>query len=385
MPSQLDLPLIEELRQGFHNSVKGSKEIEADTHAGSVYDHFGGLASILWSWEAQRDKDQFEALYFDRVTGQELTDYVSAHDGIDRTVDAFGEGTISVSRPDTSAGTGTFWKGTRITLYRFHTSVEYEVMEDTTISSTALSAVVPINATFVGRDSAVNFTPASPIEVRITDPLWDTSWIVTQIVCSEGTNFEPAEEFKSRVKIERKLRRVGYSDIILNKCKEVGAYNVFLLQSDFGGDALDFGINVAYISDSGFTTTDTLRFNTILALESVRVLGADLFVLPMQKTNISFNINLHTWTDPKNLNGYEVKRTAVSYVLDYFRSSSGFSYDLNTIAGQIRKSIPEVVQSVEFVSPTSSASILINGAPPAILTKYELLDSDIVVNLTGPV
>lgn len=382
MPSQLDLPTIQQLRQAFHNAVRGTKDIQADSHAGSVYDHAAGIGSILWSWEAARDKDEFEAIYFDRATGKELTDYVFFHDGIDRIEDTYGQGYINVVRPSTSAGDGTFWKGTRITFYENHTSVEYTVSKDTFV--TGKDARIPIQATFFGRDSALDIDPSNNTIVRISDPLWDNSWKIVKMVCSEGTNFEQAEEFKARVKEQRKLRRVGYSDIIIDKCKEVGAYNIFLLQSDFGGDALDYGVNVVYVSDSGYVTTDELRYKTIVALENVRVLGADLLVLPIQKNNISFNITLSTWTDPRNLNSFEVKDAASSYVIDYFQSTSGFSYDLSVIAGQIRKSIPEVVRAVDFVTPTSSQGVLVNGVFPPILTKFELLPSDIIVNLVGP-
>src|ERR1700690_1945047 len=98
MPSILPIPSIEDLRKAFHAAVRGAKESTADGHAGSVYDHFAGLGAILWSQQAQRDKDQFSSIYFDYADGQELTDYVLAHDGIIRDQDTYGTGFIYLSR-----------------------------------------------------------------------------------------------------------------------------------------------------------------------------------------------------------------------------------------------------------------------------------------------
>lgn len=383
MPSLKPLPTVEDLRQAFHNAVRGIKDGEADNHAGSSYDHFAGVGAILWSWQAQRDQDLFESIYFDRATGQELTDYVDAHDGIDRFVDAYGVGTIIVNRSSTAGGAGTFWKGTRVQIFVNHGSNEYEITSSVTVSSTDKTAVIPIRATFTGRNSKYSLYAPEPV-AQFMDPLWDNNWVVNGIDCGEGTSFEQAPEYRARVRIERKKRRVGYQDVILNLCKTVGAENVFLLQSNFAGEANDHGINVAYVGDSGYTTTDDLRYRTLIALEDIRVLGADLLVLPMQLSQLSFYLTLNLWDEPSKLNAYEIKRSASASVLNYFASSSGFSYDLNTIAGNIRKLMPDVVQSVTFASPTSSQGILVSGAFPGTLTKYEVQPGNISVSLNGP-
>lgn len=384
MPSPKALPSIETLRLAFHNAVEGVKDPNEDRHDGSMYDVAAGIGAIAWSWQAQKDQDAFQALYFDYSTGQELTDYVLYHDNIERIENTYGEGYIYVIRSDLSAGKGKFWKGTRVRIYRFHTSVEYQISEDVTVSDTDTFAKIPIIATFYGRNSAIDFSNSSGREILFADPLWDNTWTINRLVCLEGTDFEDAEVLKARVRDQRRLNRVGYSDIIRKVCSDAGAANIFLLPSDFGGDSSDHGVNIVYVSDNNYYSSNELRYKILVDLEAKRVLGADLFVAPMTTSALSFNLTLSTWTDPLNLNQYNVKKTAIGYLLDYFNSTSGFSYDLTVMAGIIRKNIPEVVYSVDFTSPTTSNGILVDGAPPQILTKYTLREQDINVVLQGP-
>ncbi len=380
MPSQLPLPTIEELRQAFHNSVRGSKESTADGHAGSVYDHFAGVGAILWSWQAQRDKDQFESIYFEYSSGQELTDYVLAKDEIERSEDTYGTGFIYLSRPSISLGTGKFWKGTRVNLFNNGTSVEYSVSSDTTASPNDLSIQVPIKANFTGPNSKIDLSGA---QVKIVDPLWDNTWIISRIKCDEGTDFQQASEFRALVKDTRKQSRVGYEDIIKKTCNDLGASNIFLFRSDFGGENLDYGINVAYVGDDNFSTTDELRYKCIVGLESVRVLGADLLVRPLGIQPLQFDLNVNLWTDPNKFDTVGLKTSIINIILDYFKQFQ-FSYDLNSITGAIRRILVNTVQSVSFTLPVSSQGILDNGVAPAILNKYIVSANSINVNLLGP-
>lgn len=386
MPSVLPLPTIDELETTFHDAVRGIRVNTEDSHAGSIYDHFAGVGAILWSQQAQNDKDQFEAKYFDRATGIELTDYVHFHDGIERILDTHGSGTIALTRASTSAGGGTVWKGTQITLFRNNSSYVYAVSQDTIVSALQTSVVVPIVATFIGPTSGgLYVNGANGSKLILTDPLWDNTWNLLSLYCSPGTIFEEAADFRARVKLERTQRRVGMRDSIATVCKSAGAFNVFLLQSNFAGDSVDYGINVAYVSDSGFNTSPELIARTISILESVRVLGADLQVLPMQVQTLNVNLTLNLWTDVSKVNSYEVKRSAISAIVEYFSNTSRFAYDLQSIAGSIHKLMPEIVQKITFTSPSSSAGILVSGSIPTILTKYNVGFDNVNVTLSGPI
>src|SRR6266446_3152711 len=362
MPSNLPLPSIIELRKSFHDAVRGAKESTADGHDGSVYDHFAGLGSILWSWQAQRDKDLFTSIYFDYSSGQELTDYVLGHDKLERTEDSAGTGFIDVVRPSNSSGSGTFWKGTRVQVFHNSTSIEYIVGKDTLVQSSDLGIQVPITASFIGSSSKID---SSSFIVKIVDPLWDNTWTVSRIVCGEGTKFEQAADFRSRVRQTRKSNRVGYEDIIIKTCEDLGAKNIFLLRSDYAGADNDTGVNVVYVGDENYVTTDLLRNKCIVGLESVRVLGADLLVLPLSKQSLSFSLNVDLWTDPSKFDVVGVKTAIANIIIDYFKGSQ-FSYDLNAITGSIRRIMPDIVQSIEYISPTIGQGILVNGGAPAI-------------------
>src|SRR5437016_2442563 len=78
---------------------------------------------------------------------------------------------------------------------------------------------------------------------RVDDALWDASWIVDAIECTDGTVLEEAPALRARVRASQLEKRVGYVQAITNACVAQGAANVALFASSYGGDAADFGIN----------------------------------------------------------------------------------------------------------------------------------------------
>ena len=384
MPSSLPLPTIEELRKAFHDSVRGTKDRRADSHAGSIYDHPAGLGAMFFSRSAQRDKDIFGAIYFDDASGDDLTTLVSERYKIDRIEKTYGVGSMVLARPTAAGGAGTFWTGDRVRVRSAVASATYVVSEDTPVTASQLVAIVPVRAAVKGPGTAIDVASASPGTVSIDDPIWDGSWSVASLTCGDGTDYERAEALRARVKSERAAKRVGYVASIVAACVEAGAANVAAFASNFGGAALDFGVNVAYVSDGSFTTTDALRGDCIIALESVRVLGADLQVRPMSFGSMSVTCVGTTWDDPGKLDAREITSSMRSALVDHLNGAN--QYRLDAMAGAAMRSAGNVLQSVSFSAPSVDAPLLV-GSPatfPATLTRYRVRPADVNVSLAAP-
>lgn len=372
-------PTIQELIDAFRRGIRVNSDELADVRSGSVYEYVGGTAAILWSREAQRDTDLFAACKFNTMSGDDLTIMGSKRYGIDRFVDTAGIGTATVSRP--SAGTaGTFWEGTRILAHgALAQQAYYEVAADTHVGAAATQVSIPIRAVALGVGTAIRTNSA-----RFDDPIWDSSWTVSQIICAEGTDFESADQYRSRVRALRKDRRKGYRTSIVKACADVGASHVALFASDYGGDANDRGLNVCYVGGNGYTSDDTLVRKCTVALDSVRIQGDNLQVLQTLPVRLTIDLSVTLYNPARNYDRTKLIRLVQDSIVQYIGQDGAWGYRLPRMAGAIYRNIPQT-QSVVFNSPTTDATVLqpILGQLnfPSALPRYFLRADDITVNL----
>ena len=73
MPSTQPIPTLADLRRAYSDGIVGQRERRADTHDGSAYDLLGGMSAMLFSRQAQRDRDLFRANYFDSAEAEDLS------------------------------------------------------------------------------------------------------------------------------------------------------------------------------------------------------------------------------------------------------------------------------------------------------------------------
>jgi hypothetical protein len=377
MPSRLPLPSIAELRRAFHDGARGTLDRRGDTHDGSNLDDIAGVSALLWSREAQRDADLARANYTSGARGAELTERVLKRFGVQRILDTKGAGTAVLTRTSTSAGGGTFWQGTRIRVRSLDgrsESLSYAVAADTNVSSTDKVAYVPIVAPAAGDGYVIDTQTMQGIPPIVEDALWDPSWQVARLTCAAGTAYESDKALLARALQGHSDNRVGYERIIEDTCRAQGAANVQLYRSSFGGPANDFGINSVYVGDTGFSATPLLIRKCIVALERVRVLGADLAVRPMAPAPLDVTANVFLWDDPSQIDVVEVQGAIGSGLVGYFSGKDrGFSYRLDAMAGAMTRNT-SLVQSIAFVAPTSDVPVL-QGTPPQpppVLLKYQL-------------
>lgn len=470
MPSTLPLPTISQLLRAGRNALRGEVDRYGDGRPGSVYDHVAtGPMAILLSREADADRDAFRAIYWDDADGDDLTALVQGRLAgfapATRILDAQGTGLLKVSRTSTTAGGGTFWAGTRYAVG----STLYEVSSDTTVSATATSASVPINALSYGPGVAID-TPGGVVQL---DPLWD-SWTVTRLTCADGTTYESADAYRARVRAALLNARNGYLPAMLAAAKSAGATYLVAFDSTYGlpvdrfvdsdysaavsnvtllaglpgydslvetsephglstgqyvtiagvevldlatpvngtwpisvrsptafaippaigsgylgggtvlaGATADYGLNAAYVADAEFGSSAALVNAARIALEGVRVLGADLWVGGIAVSPLSISANVTLVADPVGFDLPAIQRQIVAALLGYFGpSGAGYSYKLAAMAGAMHRA-SGAVQSVSFAAPTSDV-VLSPSAWPDVLTRYSLRPGDVTLNFLPP-
>lgn len=379
---------MQEFLQAFRDGVRALKDRYADVHEGAAYDHWAAAGAIIFAREARRDSDLWRAVYIDSAEGKDLTIRLDKY-GFERVEDGYGSGTASLTRASASAGAGTIWRGTRIVVGGpLVDAKRYVVSADTAVSATATSASVPIRPESVGVGWEIDVAANDGLTLRVEDPLWDASWAVSALQCSDGTSFESAPAARARFREERLDDRAGFEQAIIDACESAGATHAVLFSSAYAGDAYDFGLNRVYVGDASYSGTTALVNAVAIELENWRVLGDNLQVGPLARAALTIDATVYLWTAPSRVNIAELTTLLRGAAKGYFDGvSDGYSYDLDALAGALLKAAPSV-QFVTFTTPSVSVGVVqtVAGLPnlPATLTRYTLRADDIALNFQPP-
>lgn len=397
MPSVDDVPGIPEFMRAFRGELAARDDL-ADTHTGSSYDIWGGIAAVLLSREVRRDRDIFRANYFDQARGEDLNEIITERFRDSRIVDSVGEGTSLLVRPATGAGAGTVLQGTRIEAAIPNGAIRtYLVSADTAVGAAVKEAWVPVTSVDTGATAAIDATPSGTAILRVQDPLWDNTWTVQRLMCQPGTTGETEEEAKARIRQLRLDVRTGYPKRIVQACKDAGATNVVLFGSDYldtpPGSSVsigalvsghgDVGLNRIFVGDSGYTASHSLLVKCRYAMASAAVLGTSAQVWGMQPVSFTCSIAAQLWDDPGNFDQDSIKEEIANAVIDYFRSgSNAFYFRYITLQGAIMRAVKSV-QSLTFSSGPSEPN-LFTFLNTATLSRYLAASGDLTISLTGP-
>lgn len=360
-------PTIDEFLKAAKSAVQGQADKNADYIRGSEYDVLAGASAILWSREAQRDTDLFRATKFHTASDLDLTNLVPLRYGIARYLDTRGTGTATLYRP-AGGVVDTVWKGTRLRVRGTDGDPKYyRVTTNVPVEAADLYATLSIEAVKFGSGTNVEATS----NVDIDDPLTDPTWTVSYLKCTEGTDFEPAADLIARVRQTRLDNRVGYPKAIIDACKAVGAAQVVVLRSDFGGDANDKGLNVTYVGDSGYSGSASLVKACTVAVRSARVAGDHMQVLPMARVLLDITADVYLSDAPGNFDTARLETLHHAALRQALNGSSGnFGYTQIGLMSAITRNSPEV-QDVVFSSPTIDVNTLdVTGNFPAVLNRY---------------
>ncbi len=358
-------PTIREFIDVATGAVRGSKDEMADTRQGSIYEHIFGPSAILWSRQAQRHTDLFAATRFDGAQSDDLTDLIAGRFQIDRNLDAPGTGIAQFTRPTAAAGAGTIYRGTKIFVPSSASEpIAYYVSRDVPVGASNLGLVqVPIESALTGPGSAI-----SVVHAVIDDSLWDNTWDVVGLTCSDGTKFESATDLRARARTARQEARVGFLPNIVTTCLDAGAVHVVGFPSY---RVTEIGLNTLYVGDQSFTTSPELLRRCRIALEGTRQLGDNLQVLPMQASAllVAADVTLALPPASYDLTGLRILLTGA--LVRYFKGKdAGFAYTRNGLLGAMRQVAPNIVSEVDFESPVADMGVMIGQSFPEILTRW---------------
>lgn len=378
-------PTIDDFLRTYGDAIRGIKDARADFVEGSLYEQIGGVAAIVWSRLVQRDENLFSDTQTNSATGDALTQRVLKVFGVDRLLDAPGSGTIVVTRPSTGTG-DTFWTGTRIEVVDrngLSELSEYEISSDVPVVGSTTRVTLPIRA--IANGPAVSVRVADAVYPRFADAIWDSTWTIEALDCDAGTAFEPAPVVRARARTSRLALRKGLPRAIIDACKSVGADQVVIFPSNFGGDEMDGGLNWVYVGDSSFNASVELIRNCKLALESARSLGDNLQVGPMVNTNLIVKADVFLNESPAKVNQVLLVDRLRKYVVAALKQD--YTYSLDTFRGALYQASP-LVQDVTFSIPSTDGTLLAtrNGVLnfPASLTRYQLLPDNVTLTLRSP-
>lgn len=374
-------PTIQELLDVASKAVIGSDKV-ADYSRGADYEALSGPNAILWSRQAQRDTDLFRSVRFNDASGEELRRLVKKRYSIDRVEATRGTGQAVLTRPSTAAGAGTIWQGTRIKLSSGPTSEPrfYRVRANTDVVAASLSTPVNIEAVDLG--SGTKATASSGLSIE--DSLWDSTWTVQTLVCVDGSDREADTELQARVRRERIESRVGHPVAIIKACKAAGASQVAAFRSDFGGLAIDYGLNFVYVGDLSYSGTENLVRSCTAALHSVRVAGDQLQVRMMTRTSVIVDVDIILRDSPAVIAVSRLEPIHRRAIIQYFDGANGrFSYSLAGLEAAIARPTPDV-QQVNLVTPAADVGVLVAGQFPSSLNRYYTEDSSIFIRYHAP-
>ncbi len=351
MPSTMPLHEVRDFLRAARSALTGERDRYGDRRSGALYNHASGPMAVLLSREEDRDKDAFGAIYFDDATSDDLTDLVqerfldaSGNPLVPRILDTYGVGATTFRRSSAAAGAGTIWAGTRIEVQGTLPRI-FVVTADTPVTASALTAEnVPIrpDERGSGQGQALTFDGLSLI-----DALFDPLLQPTSLQCGDGTDFEPAEDYRARTRSTLIDRRNGYAKRITDVCQAAGAVYVMPFASRYGLAASDFlddhGCNAVYVADANFSSTAALVNACDVALEACRVLGADLWVGGITQTQLQIGMLLNLIDDPGRLDVVPIRRAASAALLQQFGpSDAGFIFKASALSGAVVRSSPSI-------------------------------------------
>lgn len=395
MPSTKPLPTVRDFLLTGQQAVVGQVDAYADVRPGSMYDHINGPYATLMARQAVADRDKFRAIYISSAQGDDLSRIVVGRLGVPRIQGAYGQGTCAFQRPSDAGGGGTFWQGTRIQVSGNPPGL-YQVAVDTVADPFATSITIPIEATVTGPATAVS----GATSLSMVDPIWDATWAPISLSCAPGTDYESASDYVARARATLFQNRNGYLAKLQAACASVGAVNAigFASSAGLGVDDLqdDYGLNAIYVADANFASNQAMVQAATIALESCRVLGADLWVGGIQQVNQAVIGTVNLIDSPGNLPQIVISRACLQAVLGYFPA---YVTKVQALESAIASASP-YIQSVTLAVPsadTSVPTVTFSGGGifvPSVLTSYvwpDTLDLFITsanqVNLTlaGPV
>lgn len=379
MPATGTPPTLRDFLTAYGNAIRGTRSTTADVRTGSAYDLIGGVSAIVWSRQAQRDRRLFRQVYTDTADGEDLERLVEKKYQVTRIQSTYGTGTLTLTRPAPGSAVGTIYAGTRVEYREKATPAVYVVSQDTIVPKTALAYPIPIRAGRTGPGVSINVDGGW---LKLPDPIFDDTLRPTGLVCGDGTDQESPTEYVARARRQKLDRRNGYSTRIIAALQEAGAEEIVLLDAHSLGEANDFGLSYAYVADSGFSTTEPLKRDCLIALDSVIVAGTDVQVLGMTPTPVSVTVTASLVEDPGGVDTLDLKQGITAALVEEFslRRSRWWTFRADALAGLVA-STSQLIQTATVTTSPPEPVVQF----PHVLPRYTIASTAVNITLTGPV
>jgi Baseplate J-like protein len=381
MPSPKSTPDIGAYLRAYAAGIRAEQGPTVSARRGGALDLFGGSAALLWSRQSARDRDLFRGTFYTTAAGADLDRLALRYFGVERIHDTTGTGTLVLYRP---AGglEGELYAGTRVAVVGPEGVPRevYAVAKDHPVGALETLVEVPIRATRPGPGVAVK---AAGSQVRIQDIIFDGSFAPVSLVCADGTAEEGAEQLIARGRVERRNGRLGYRASIVDTCKGAGAEHVVALEARtfVGEDEDDLGESYVYVADASFTSSPALLDACAVALEQVRVAGADLLVLGMVPMPVMLAITAQLVADPQDFDVVDLRTSITARVLDVFAARpQWWEFSTEALAGEVERAAPRAV----LVADVDATPAPPEPGFPAALPRFTLAAKDIAVKFVGP-
>lgn len=385
MPAAENIPSVSQLVNAYQGGLVSGRKY-GDTHPGAIHDHYAGAGALLWQHQAERDREEFSALYFLHAKKNRLDDYIARRwPSKGRVVDELGAGVVRLKRATATAGAGKFWAGTRIAVgggagggMRYYT-----IKADTSCDATTLTPPpIAIMATTPGPDSVIHAKAGDRV-LRVEDPLWDNTWAVEQLDCEAGTVREQDNETRARITTEVIEERFGYESAIVKAMKAAGAATVALFRSDYLGEALDRGLNRVYVGDANFETSTELLRACRLALPSCAIAGTSTQALPMTTSLLDFAITVRFWDTPDKFDTAGAVANTKAAVVEYFETRQNpFAWDSGGVQGAVQRAVEDTQDITVTASSLEPDLLALFDSYP--LPRYRTTPERVTVTLADP-
>jgi hypothetical protein len=368
MSSTEPLPNLNDFLAAYSGGIKGIKNVLADTRVGSALDVPGGMSAVLFSRQVKRDKTLFENCYTDSATKTDLDRHIELKLKVSRIKDEYGLGFMILER-DTLSDSFTIYQGTRVEYYENGKSFIYQVAKNTLVQNTNYKITIPIKPIIKGKTGALETSNYLRFLDSIDTPSIISGFTIAYLKCSDGTDFENDNDYRIRAKDIFKKTRIGYSDRLISTCLDQGAIVVIVLLSNTYDDDLDFALNNIYVADAGYSTSDELKMDCALALEDVRVFGADLQILGMEVILIDLVVNLYLYDNPSDIDLLSLEQSVTDSIIDYFEDQDKFwLFRINSLQGMVKELAYDLIENVTITSSIPEPDVEF----PPILPKYRL-------------
>lgn len=366
MPSDEPIPTVQDFLDAYEGELAGNRDLLADTRRGSGYDVWNGVNAVLWVRQANRDRDIFRAIYFDTAEDRQLEIIGEERYDIERIQSSRGIGETVVERPAAGAA-GTFLVGTRIEVVKPGASTvrSYRLTQETPYTAAELKIRLAVEALEPGPDTAIDTTQEPGLVLRFGDPIEDPDFVINEVVCAAGTDRENNDAYRARIREERAALRVGYVHSITEACVEAGAVQVALFASDYLGTAVDHGLNRCFVGDANFETTEELLDACRIAVDSVRIAGADMTVFGMTNEPTIVRVTVRFWESPGNFDLVQAEKDVRGAVLNYFDTRENpFYFRIDGIAARVLRAIRNTQEVTVTTLPAEpTLATLFNTVP----------------------